>query len=158
MDLELGPMPSTREVQEVRWKYGLTRLDTPFGGAADAHQQCVVCIGHVLYWCWAVETFVKLYAEERQNHNARMRSLELPRGRTRFGESLINFDGKFSQPMATVRKLAFFSDTLFGGIVPNELTDHGTCESSCTNSEDRKYHRVCGKGNWCLSTLKFEFH
>ena len=127
MDLELGSMPSTREVQEVRRKYGLTRLDPPFGGAADAHQQCVVCIGHCIdvgLLKLLLNCMLKnVKTTQRELFKARVRALELPRGWTPFGERLINFDGKFSQPMATVRKLAFFSDTLFGGLVPNELID-----------------------------------
>ena len=122
---ELGVNPPDSLVSKACTKYGISNIPPPFHGIADSHQQSFVCIGHAIDVGLLRRLINFMMTKVRPIHHEvltiRLKYLELPRGWIPFGSHFLNFKGKFSQPMIAVRKLAYFTNCIFGGLVPNDL-------------------------------------
>ena len=123
--LEIKNNSSRRKEQQKM--YGLY-VDPPIlSQVVDVHQMIPPCVGHAMD-LGILKVLIVAMIDRIEERNldifyTRLKCVPWPSGWSAVSPSSITANGKLSQPMSTVKKLAFASMNLFEGLVPVGLID-----------------------------------
>ncbi len=122
MHAAMGPNPTDNKRADTCYEYGIREKTPLFFGTIDAHQQSLICIGHLINLGLLSRLIDEMIAQVLSNGTldvveARLDSFNYPPGWTRLTTKVLLLKGRKMKPMAVALKIGLMSDHLFQGLV-----------------------------------------